>query len=150
MSVSLIYLYWFICGDKSLSSCKLPTPPKKQNILSGTNANWLYSIHFSFDKFVIVSLADGHKLNLISMIKLSKHVKRLFSSNANWLYNPTSLTWQSWKYGQWSQNNSNLSESAEEEIHSHHVSLQPLHKNKHMVWYQCNQAIDAHTHVAKL
>ena len=44
-------------------------------------------------------------------------------SNTYWLNKPTSQMWQSWKSDQWEQNDSNLSESAEETNYSHHTSL---------------------------
>ena len=44
-------------------------------------------------------------------------------SNTYWLNKPTSHMWQSWKSGQWQQNDSYLSESTVETSYSHHNSL---------------------------
>ena len=52
---------------------------QRNNILSGTYAKWLCSIHLSCGKRV--SLVNRHKLILISVIKLSKHAKWLSSSD---------------------------------------------------------------------
>ena len=48
-------------------------PFQSYNTLSGTNANWLYSLHLSCGK--VVSLVYDNKLFLISVIELSKYVK---------------------------------------------------------------------------
>ena len=56
-------------------------PFQSDNTFSGTSANWLCCLHLSCSK--VVSLVIDSKLFLISVIELSKHVKRLSSSNAN-------------------------------------------------------------------
>ena len=119
---------------------------QRNNNLSGTYAKWLCSIHLSCGK--LVSLVNGPKLILTSVIKLGKHAKWLSSSNANWLYKPTSHLWKSCKSGQWSQIYSNLIESADRTSHLHHVRLKSLQRNN--IWYCTNaNRLQKPTHACK-